>query len=501
MNFKELACKLRVELPNIKVVIPEGWADRDKAEIGALVSDSREVCPGAMFACVRGEHVDGHDFAAEAKSAGAVALLCERKIDTELPQIICDDARRAMGKAASVLYGYPSSKMKMVALTGTNGKTTSAFMIRSILEFTGVKTGLLGTIYCYDGKTKTDAEHTTPEGSDLQFQLSRMVKNGCKACVMEASSHAIDQGRIDGIKFDRAGFTNLTPEHLDYHKSMEGYFEAKRKLFFDYMRGDWAASINIDDKWGRRLYEELQDRAVSYGTESSDADFRAGIKSVSKEGTGMELCGKSLSGKLRFRLPMLGTYNVLNALQAISICHTLGIAAEDSVEALKTMEQVPGRLERVVIKGYGTCIIDFAHSSDGLEKVLTALRPVCEGRLIVAFGAGGDRDRSKRFPMGEIASRIADYVIVTSDNPRTEDPELIVREIETGVKEHGTDYEVITDRKEAVFEGLSMLKERDIFLLAGRGPERYQILKDGPIPLMDKDIVLEWAKTAGKEVL
>jgi UDP-N-acetylmuramoyl-L-alanyl-D-glutamate--2,6-diaminopimelate ligase len=500
MNFKELALKLREALPELEFYVPESAEGKDETDISELISDSRNARPGTLFACVRGEHSDGHRFAPQARAAGAAALLCESRLDEPLPQIICKETRRDMGVVASVLYGNPASKLKTIAMTGTNGKTTSTFMLRTILEKSGMKTGLLGTIYWDDGKDYVDAEHTTPEGSDLQFWLHKMVKNGCSVCVMEASSHAIVQGRLEGIRFDRAGFTNLTREHLDYHKTMENYFEAKRSLFTNYMRDDWQASINIDDKWGKSLFEEFHGCSVSYGTDNESAEFIAKVKAISKDGTDIEMFGERVGEIISFRLPMLGTYNLLNALQAISLCDTMGIPCRDSAEALSAMEQVPGRLERLEIEGGGTCIIDFAHSSDGLEKVLTAVRPVCKKRLIVVFGAGGDRDRSKRPLMGEIATRLADFVIITSDNPRTEDPLVITKDIEEGAKAHPTERTIIVDRTEAVHTGLAMLRDGDILVFAGRGPEPYQILKDGPIPLLDRDIVLEWGRINGKEV-
>lgn len=502
MKFKELAGQLERIMPELRVYIPETADETRNPEITSLVSDSRKVAQGSMFACVSGEHHDGHDYAALAADNGAVAFFCERQIDVPLPQIICPgDIRRKMGHVASVLYGNPSSSLTMIALTGTNGKTTSTFMTRSILESAGIKTGLLGTVYNMDGSECEDAEHTTPEGSDLQTWLYKMVRNGCSACVMETSSHAIHQGRIDGVMFDRVGFTNLTVEHLDYHIDMENYFAAKHMLFDKYMRGNWAAAINLDDPYGRRLYEEYGDRAKGYCLECGGASFFASIKGETVEGMDVEMTFPD-SSIISFKLPMIGDYNVLNALQAAALAWSLGISAELCAAGLSGMEQVPGRLERYIIKDKGTCVIDFAHSPDGLEKVLTALRPVCKGRLIVAFGAGGDRDNTKRPLMGEIAARIADQVIVTSDNPRSEDPDQIARQVAEGTKLHpGKPVDVLVNRTEAIFAGLDMLEPDDILVIAGKGPERYQILKDETIPFVDKEKVFEWCRVNGKEVI
>lgn len=503
MKFKELAAHLENVLPESRVYYPDSISGAENPEITVLVSDSRKAAPGSMFACVKGEKSDGHDYAAQAAQSGAAALLCERRLAVPLPQIICpgSNIRREMGRVAAALYNNPASKLTMIALTGTNGKTTSTFMTKSILEKAGLKVGLLGTVYNIDGELCEDAEHTTPEGSDLQYWLYKMVENGCSACVMETSSHAVHQGRIDGVAFDRMGFTNLTVEHLDYHLDMENYFAAKRLLFEKYSRGNWVAVINADDPYGKRLFDTLGEGHVrAYGLESVKAQFTAKVKGKSVGGMDIEMTFPDKS-VFPFRLPLLGDYNVLNALQAAGISWSLGISCEKCAEGLASMPQVPGRLERYIIKDGGTCIIDFAHSPDGLEKVISALRPVCKGRLITAFGAGGDRDNSKRPLMGETAARLSDYVIVTSDNPRSEDPMTIALQVEAGVKQHPTEYVILPNRREAIFAGLDMLKPDDILVIAGKGPERYQILKDGPIPFLDKEQVMEWVKANGKELI
>ena len=471
-------------------------------DVNDLVSDSRKARNGSIFACVEGEHSDGHLFALKAHSLGATALLCERPLyDIDIPQLICTDVRRNMGRVASLLYDEPVSKLKMIVITGTNGKTTSTFMVKSILENTGIKTGLLGTVWCDDGLVREDAEHTTPEGSDLQSWLHRMVTNGCSACVMEASSHAISQGRIDGVLYDRAGFTNLTVDHLNYHIDMESYFEVKRSLFNKYMRNDWLAAVNIDDSYGARLYRELGERCVSYSLFDSGADFYACVKKASVEGMEAEIRMPDHRNMTDVRLPLIGMHNVMNALQALSLSRTLGIGCGAAIEGLVKMRQVPGRLERYLIEESGTCVIDFAHNPDGLEKILTALRSICEGKLTVIFGASGESDISKRPMMGETASRLADIVIISSDNPKSEDPEAIAAEIFLGAKKHNADCSVIIDRNEAVSFGLENLRSGDILLLAGKGPESYQILKEGPVPYSDKEALVSWCKKKGRKYI
>lgn len=501
MKLNKLLALLEKNALDVKIYTTVSDIELEKIEIVKLVSDSKMSEPGTLFACVTGEHSDGHDYAAGAVVSGASALLCERPLGIDVPQIICRDVRRNMGKVASLLYESPLSKLIMIAVTGTNGKTTSVFMTRSILENAGIKTGMLGTVCCNDGNLSEDAEHTTPEGSDLQHWLYRMVRNDCRACVMEASSHSIVQGRLEGVLYDMAGFTNLTVDHLNYHGDMESYFKAKKTLLDSYMRGNWRVTVNIDDIYGARLFKELGSRAVGYSMKNRDAMFFAAVKGASTEGMDVEIKTPYSGIAETFRLPLLGEHNVMNALQALSLAWTLGIGEEEALNGLVKIKRVPGRLEHYMINGVGTCVIDFAHNPDGLEKILTALRSVCRGKLYVAFGASGESDKSKRPLMGEVAARLADGVIITSDNPRSEDPFVIASEVEAGAKKHSTDYKVILDRESAIYEGLNCITPDDILLLAGKGPECYQILKDGPITFQDKNIMLEWCRLNSREVM
>lgn len=500
MNLCKLILMLEKSHIEHRIHLPEGCA-ADDIELKGMVCDSRKAGPGMVFAATKGSHRDAHDFIPAAVAAGTPAVLCEHEVDAVIPQIICPNVRSAMGEVASLLYEEPSKKMTMIALTGTNGKTTSTFMTQAILNHAGIKTGLMGTVLYDDGEKIEEAEHTTPEGCDIQNILARMVDNGCRACVMEASSHAIVQGRIDGLRYDRAGFTNLTLEHLDFHKDMEHYFLAKKSLFDSYMRNNWKASINIDDQYGRRLSEELGKRVISYSMLDEEADFFASVVNITLEGLEIEIKTPESPEKKKIKLPILGAYNVLNALQALSLAWSIGVSAQSALEALEKMPQVPGRLERYRFDNGASCVIDFAHSSDGLEKVLSAVRPICKRKLCVVFGAGGDRDTSKRSVMGEIASRLGDFVVVTSDNPRSEDPAAIMAAIEPGVKEHDTPYTMIADRRQAIYYGLDQAGADDIVVIAGRGPETHQILKEGPIPLVDKEIMEDWCRLSGKRVI
>ena len=468
------------------------YVEDNNPEIYKLVSDSRKAKPGTIFACVVGEHFDGHDYAKAAIASGASALLCERELELNVPQIICSDIRRNMGIVSSLIYETPIDKLTMIGLTGTNGKTTTTFMLKSILKNAGMKTGLLGTIYYDDGNVVVDAEQTTPEASDLQYWLARMVKNKCEACIMEVSSHAIVQGRIEGVLYDRVGFSNLTVDHLDYHEDMEQYFLAKKKLFDSYVRNNWKAAVNVDDEYGKRLIKEFCGRVVTFGTKDKSADFLAVINNMSINGMEVGIKTPNNEKLIQIQLPVLGDYNIHNALEALAIAWTLNIDDEVALKGLVNMKQIPGRLERYIIQDKGSCVIDFAHSPDSLEKVLVTLRAVCKGKLHVVFGAGGDRDKTKRPIMGELATKLADKVIITSDNPRSEKPSEITSEIEVGAKKYSDNYRVVVDRREAIAEGLKGIADNDVLLIAGRGPERFQIVKEGPLPFLDKDVVFDW---------
>ena len=469
-------------------------------ELELLVSDSRKAAPDTIFACVPGLHSDGGSFAAAAVKAGCRALLCGEELDVPVPQIVCRDPRAVMGLAAAILYGEPAQKLIMTAVTGTNGKTTSVFMLRSMLEKAGVKTGMLSTVFCFDGETTERSEHTTPEGSDLQLWLRRMAAGGCRACVMEASSHSVAQGRLEGSLFDRAGFTNLTTDHLDYHKDSESYFQAKRKLFTTYMKEGWRGSANLDDPYGARLCEEFSSCLCGYSI-AKEAPFSGTILGSALDGLRAKVKTPWSAEPCEFTLPLIGAYNLENALQALSLAWTLGLGREEALAGLLATPQVPGRLERYRLPGGGVCVIDFAHNPDGLRKALTAVRPLCRGQLRVVFGAGGESDRSKRPLMGETAAAIADEILITSDNPKSEDPRDIAAAIEAGAIKQQARRRIIIDREEAICQGLALTGKDDVLVLAGKGPEQSQILKDGPVPFNDCEVMKKWRRENGGEVL
>ena len=466
-------------------------------DIKDVFSDSRLVIPGSMFCCVKGNHVDGHDFVSDACKNGCVVILCEKQLDVNVTQIIVPSVRETMGFVASFIYGDPSSRMLMVAVTGTNGKSTTTYMIKSILDGCGIKTGILGTILYNDGHNEILSSRTTPESCDVQRYLHNMVINGCKACVMEASSHGLVQGRLNGCLFDTGVFTNITPEHLDYHKTIKNYFNAKRSLFTSYMKDNWKGSVNLDDTFGRILFNEFPERFIPYGLSDTNE------KTVTAETLDMSIEGLEFNLKLpsggyinNIKVPLTGRYNVYNVLASIGAVFPMHIADELIRGALKNMPQVPGRLEKFLFHNGICCVIDYAHTPDALQNVLKALREVVSGQLTVVFGLGGNRYRENRPIMGKTAAQFADKIIVTMDNPRDEDPEQIADQIIDGIVSSDvkvTPYEVIIDRKKAVHFALDSASSSDVVLVAGKGPERFIIWGNDRIPYNDAETVKNWA--------
>jgi UDP-N-acetylmuramoyl-L-alanyl-D-glutamate--2,6-diaminopimelate ligase len=484
-------------------------ASRADPDVARLKYDSRTLCPGdggVIFACAPGENSDGHDFAGSAISSGAVALLCERGMPFDVPQIILPNVRAAMGEAAAILYGRPSAGMTMIGLTGTNGKTTCAYLIRSIVRASGQTTGMLGTIVYDDGREETFAGRTTPEGPDIQEMLSSMAGNGVECCVMEASSHGLDQGRLSGCLFDRAGFSNLTPEHLEYHSGMENYFEAKRLLFTEYANRGFIGAVNADDEYGLRLLGEFQDSARPFSAALPGTAVRPGVYSIvlaSQCLTGMSLDARCPDGReFSVTSPLIGPHNAYNIIESIAIADSLGIDAEAMRRGIAECPRVPGRLERYCLSNGVTVFVDFAHSPDGMKQTLDTLSRFARGGLRVLWGAGGDRSPLKRPEVGEIMARYADHVIVTTDNPRSEDPADIARDVERGVRARAgrAKSDTILDRRDAIYFALDSSEPGDILLIAGKGPERFVEYKDRKVPFSDTESVLEWAGERSLEV-
>ena len=464
-------------------VLPGAPSSAGDIEIAELAYDNRRVRPGTLFFCVRGFTRDGHEFAPDALARGAVALVVERSLDLDVPQIRVPDVRAAMAPAAAAFYGDPTGALRTVGITGTNGKTTTAFLARALLEADGRPTGLLGTVKSVIGGVEQEVERTTPEAIDLQRTFREMLDAGDRACVMEVSSHALELRRADAIHFAAAVFTNLTQDHLDFHPTMEDYFNAKRRLF---VGADTAAAvINIDDSYGLRLAGELE-RRITFGL-GQDADYRATEVSTGLEGS--RFTARTPDGDFTLVSPLRGEFNVYNVLGAFATARVLGVPAETAVAGIATAGQVPGRFETVDEGQRFAVLVDYAHTPDSLENVLRAARGLTQRRLHVVFGCGGDRDRGKRPLMGEIASRLADRVIVTSDNPRSEDPEAIIDEILAGA-----DRSVVreVDRRAAIAITISEAGPGDVVVIAGKGHEQGQEFERGrKIPFDDVTVVRE----------
>jgi UDP-N-acetylmuramoyl-L-alanyl-D-glutamate--2,6-diaminopimelate ligase len=449
-------------------------------EIKALAYSSQSVTPGTLFFCVPGFKSDGHDFAPDAVARGAVALVCQRPLGLGVPEVVVDHVRAAMGPAAARFHDDPTAQLDVFGVTGTNGKTTTAFLIRHLLEASGRQTGLLGTVKRVVGGREEEVERTTPEAIDLQATFRAMLDGGDSACAMEVSSHALELGRVAGIRFACRVFTNLAQDHLDFHDTMEAYFAAKRRLF----DGPGLSVVNADDEHGRRLAEEVE--CVTFGIER-EADYRA--LDVEFDLTGSRFRCATPGGELGLSTRLPGLFNVQNVLGAVAAVSSLGVPGETIAAALPRFGRVPGRFEPVDEgQGFGV-LVDYAHTPEALENVLLAARTVTGGRLHVVFGAGGDRDRGKRPLMGAAARRLADRVLVTSDNPRSERPDAIIDEIMEGA---GPEAERITDRREAIAAAIESAEAGDVVVIAGKGHEQGQEFEDGrKEPFDDVDVARE----------
>ena len=486
--------KLTDLIGNVEPLTVEGSLDR---EITGIAYDSRRVMPGNLFVAVRGVQTDGHRYVDMAIERGAAAVVFEQDccLSPRATRIKVRDARRTMALAADNFYQHPSQKLKVVGITGTNGKTTTAFMVKAILEKAGLKTGLLGTVRYEIGERMIPSDRTTPESVDVQEMFSQMLKEHCGAAVMEVSSHALAQSRVAGVDFDVGIFTNLSRDHFDYHGTMDNYFSAKQKLFtgLGKLHKAGRAVVNADDEYGRRLVASLggDHAVVTYGV-LDDETIQALDVRVSADGTYFVV--RTPQGSRPVHVPLVGRYNVYNALAAISAGLTLGIELAVIEKALAEMKTVPGRLESVPTKRGLRVLVDYAHTEDALENVLSTVHELTKGRLITVFGCGGDRDQGKRAPMGRVASRYSNPAIITSDNPRTEDPREILKQVEDGVPSEAKDRcLVIEDRREAIERALDMAQPGDTVLIAGKGHENYQIIGNTHVPFCDREIVEEWS--------
>ncbi|HSJ18825.1 MAG TPA: UDP-N-acetylmuramoyl-L-alanyl-D-glutamate--2,6-diaminopimelate ligase [Solirubrobacterales bacterium] len=479
--------KLSQLLEGLKVETVRGDGD---AEIADLTNDSGEVAPGTLFFCVRGMSADGHAFAADALDRGAVALVVDHELDVPVPQAVVDDVRAAMSPLAVRFWRDPTAELGMAGITGTNGKTTTAFLLRGILEDDGRRTGLLGTVKRVVGGREEEVVRTTPEAIDLQRTFRRMRDGGDEACVMEVSSHALVLGRSAGIRFDVKVFTNLTQDHLDFHSDMEDYFAAKRTLFDP--GGSGAEVVNVDDPYGRRLADELaaaRAEPVTFSAAGAGADFRA--ESVEFDANGARFRCIGPQGEAEVEIPLPGHFNVENALAALAAADSLGVDLAHAAASLRRADRAPGRFEPVDEGQPFAVLVDYAHTPDSLDNVLRAARRITQGRVICVFGCGGDRDRDKRPRMGRIGAELSDLCVVTSDNPRSEAPEAIIAEILDGIPRRD-DVEIEPDRRAAIALALDAARPGDTVVIAGKGHEQGQEFEDGrKIPFDDREVAGE----------
>ncbi len=470
-------------------------------EISDLTYDNRRVGSGTLFFCFPGERSDGHEFAAAAVEAGASALVVERFLELDIPQARVADARAAMAPIAATFYGDPTSELTVIGVTGTNGKTTTAFLVRHLLDVAGRRCGLLGTVQQVVGGEVEEVERTTPEAIDLQRTFERMLEAGDDACAMEVSSHALVLHRADAIHFAVKVFTNLSQDHLDFHADMEDYFAAKRLLF----AGEGGAPLielegglsvlNVDDPYGRRLADELScgegGECITYSAAGASADLSA--RDVAFDAGGSRFRCVSPEGELEVEMPLPGDFNVANALAALSVAHALGHDLAEAAGALADAEQVPGRFQAIDEGQPFAVVVDYAHTPDSLENVLGAARRITPGRLISVFGCGGDRDREKRPLMGRAGAELSDVAVVTSDNPRSEDPGAIIDQIRQGIPEDPhAEVVVEQDRRQAIAAALGRAGEGDTVVIAGKGHEQGQEFEGGrKVPFDDRDVARE----------
>lgn len=482
--------KLTKEIPGLRTAGDPG------VEIESIVCDSRKVTPGSLFVALKGERRDGADYLLEATRRGAAAVMLSEdglsgrekpSSGNSVSLITSREIRKDMALIACRLYGSPTERLKLMGVTGTNGKTTTTYLAESMLKAAGKNTGVIGTISYRKAGSEMSAVQTTPDAIDLQRMFKEMADAGVEFCVLEVSSHALELHRVYGSRFETCVFTNLSQDHLDFHGDMESYFNAKRRLFLEYPVG--TAIINADDPWGRRLLVESTGKKLSYGI-GQEADIIARELRVSMEGVSFTLL--SPHGSFPMESPLAGEHNVSNILAASAIALAAGIGISHIQEGAASLRGVPGRFQRVHEGQDFDVIVDYAHTEDALRRLLTAARKMCAGRLIIVFGCGGDRDKGKRPLMGRAAAELGDLAVITSDNPRTEDPMSIIEQIEeglSGVGKSGVSYMVVPDRRDAIRRAVAAARPGDMVVIAGKGHEKYQIVGDRGYPFDDVEEV------------
>ncbi len=478
--------KLNQVIQNLNILRLKGNLD---IEITNVQYDSRKVTEGTLFICIKGFNSDGHKYIQSAIEKGAKAFLVQENINIDGYTFIkVEDTRKAMATVADNFYNHPSKKFGVIGVTGTNGKTSITTFLSEILNLNEKKVGLIGTIKIFDGDKEVESNSTTPESIELQECFNSMLNNGCDYCAMEVSSHSLVLNRVDETEFKLGIFTNLTPDHLDFHKDLEDYREAKEQLFYKTIV---ANIINIDDEGGAKIYENIKNLKTpcyTYGIDN-EADFRATNIKIDASGVSYKLTTPTYEEEIF--VPVPGKFTVYNTLAVIAACYMLNIPKEVVIEGLKNTSGVAGRFETIQNDKGISVIVDYAHTPDALENILNTAKEFAKGNIITVFGCGGDRDTTKRPLMGAISQKLSDICIVTSDNPRTEDPNLIIEDILEGLDKNNENYKVIVDRKEAIEEAIKMAKPEDVVIIAGKGHENYQIIGKVKHHFDDKEIAIE----------
>jgi len=477
--------ELTKQIQNIKIISGD-----INIEVTDIQLDSRKVRNGSLFVCIKGAKTDGHLFIEKAVNQGAIAIIVEDDVD-KIPNVTIikvDDSRGALAEAAVCFYGRPTDNMDVIGVTGTNGKTTTTHIIKNVLEINGVPSGLIGTISYKILDKEYKANNTTPESLELQKLFHEMKESMVNTCVMEVSSHSLEMNRVKGIQFKIGVFTNLTPDHMDFHINVDNYKNAKVKLFY---QTTLANIINIDDKYGSEIAKEIKDlnsELITYGIQNK-ANIYAENITITPKGSNFTVVTPKFNGDIFFSTP--GMFSVYNVLAAVAVCSSLGYSFDQIKRGIEAVNGVPGRFEIVQDTGDYTIIVDYAHTPDALENVLKTIKDFKVGRVITVFGCGGDRDKTKRPIMGEISGMLSDISIITSDNPRTEDPEEIMKEVEIGIKRINNKYKMIGSRKEAIREAIRISNTQDVILIAGKGHETYQIIGDKVLDFDDRTVAQE----------
>ena len=461
----------------------------ESTEICGITNDSRAVENGFAYVCIKGFNADGHTFAPAAEKNGAMLIVAQDEYKSETAAVLrVKDSRTAMAQIASALYGHPSKKLKIIGVTGTNGKTTTTHIIKSVLDLAGKKTGLIGTNHTLIGNNEIEAKRTTPESCELHKWFAMMLESGAQYCVMEVSSHSVELQRVYGITFEVGVFTNLTHDHLDMHGNMENYMHVKTRMLDNCK----TAIINIDDEYGRKMRKITKCKNVLTFSIDEPADYKAENVNLKDHGIIYDLKNAKISEPTKIKAVLPGRFSVYNTLGAAAACFELGFDEESIQRGIIITRGAKGRAELVQINAPFKVMIDYAHTPDGLYNILTTVREFTKGKVITVFGAAGDRDRAKRPEMGELAGKLSDYCVITSDNPASEQPEDIIKAVEEGVKKTECPYICIEDRKEAILHALETAEEGDLVMLAGKGHETYQIIKGEYIPFSEEQIVKDY---------